>query len=107
MLSKMLAIYLGSALLAATSPAAHKSDKRSTREVIVSCGGEGLIGKAAQGRHGVDEFSRIIERERVRCEILKNNDPELRNYDCDKGACELVRAIAEQTAKQGGFVHGR
>ena len=47
----------------------------------------------------MDEFSRIIERERVRCEILKTNDPELRNYDCDKGACELVRAIAQQTAK--------
>jgi hypothetical protein len=99
MFSKVLAIYLGSTLLAATSPAAQKTEKRSTREVIVSCGGEGLIGKAAQGRHGVDEFSRIIERERVRCEILKNNDPELRNYDCDKGACELVRAIAQQTAK--------
>ena len=99
MLSKMLAIYLGSALLAATSPAAHKSDKRSTREVIVSCGGEGLIGKAAQGRHGVDEFSRIIDRERLRCEILKTKDSELRGYDCDKGACDMVRAIAQQTAR--------
>ena len=98
MLSKMLAIYLGSALLAATSPAAHKSDKRSTREVIVSCGGEGLIGKAAQGRHKARCLG-IVRCERVRCEILKTNDPELRNYDCDKGACELVRAIAQQTAK--------
>jgi hypothetical protein len=95
---KWVAIYLGTTLLAATAPAARKTEKRSTREVIVSCGGERLIGKAAQGRHGVDEFSRIIERERVRCEILKNNDPELRNYDCDKGACELVRAVAQQTA---------
>ena len=99
MIPKMLAIYLVSALLAATSPASQKTEKRSTLEVIASCGGAGLIGKPAQGRHGVDEFSRIIERERVRCEILKTKDPELRNYDCDKGACDLVRAIAQQTAK--------
>jgi uncharacterized membrane protein len=99
MLSKLLAVYLGSVVLAAAVPAAQKSDRRSTREVIVSCGGEGLIGKAAQGRHGVDEFSRIIDRERVRCEILKTKDPELSNYDCDKGACDLVRAIAQQTPK--------
>src|SRR6266404_2698593 len=33
-LSKIAAIYLGSVLLAATSPAAQKTEKRSTREVI-------------------------------------------------------------------------
>jgi len=99
MIWKMIAIYLTSALLAAVVPASQKMEKRSTRELIVSCGGEGLIGKLAQGRHGVDEFSRIIDRERLRCEILKTKDSELRGYDCDKGACDMVRAIAQQTAR--------
>jgi len=47
----------------------------------------------------VDEFSKIIDRERLRCEILKTKDSELRDYNCDKGACDMVRAIAQQTAK--------
>ena len=101
MIAKMLAIYLSSTPLAAgaVSPASQKMEKRSTLELIVSCGGKGLIGKLARGRHGVDEFSRIIDRERVRCEILKTKDSELSNYDCDKGACDMVRAIALQTMK--------
>ncbi len=67
----------------------------STRALVIRCGGEKLIGVPVRGAVGpVREFVDQVEHARVRCHILQHNGLVPASYDCEAGACELVKQVA-------------
>jgi hypothetical protein len=67
-----------------------------TDKLIKSCGGAHLMGKIATGNEIEGKFEDVIESERRRCDRLVKTEPELKHFNCDKGACDLIHRLADE-----------